>query len=56
MLNKLETESDKITLDLLATECQRTINLKLDTEKSKSEAIVKQIHTNTHKKTKQGPK
>ena len=31
LLNKLEKESDKITLDLLSAVCQRIINLKKDT-------------------------
>lgn len=57
LLNKLESEGDKVTLDLLSTECKRMINLKMDTvliENQKSEAVVKQVYTN--KKPKSTPK
>ncbi|XP_037959893.1 uncharacterized protein K02A2.6-like [Teleopsis dalmanni] len=53
MLNKLENESTKVTLETLSTECQKILNLKVDTMLIESNAQVNRLRVNNHKTEKQ---
>ncbi|XP_037959190.1 uncharacterized protein K02A2.6-like [Teleopsis dalmanni] len=53
MFNKLENESTKVTLETLSTECQKILNLKVDTMLIESNAQVNRLRVNNHKTEKQ---